>query len=445
MIDDVINQLKAVLPKYTDDFSTNLVVSSLTRSGSTVTATTVLAHGLVAGDKALITGAKTPLLITSLTRVGEYAIALFSSPHSLVPGIETTVITGAVESEYNGTKTIVWNTPVFNIASITTDGAIATVTTFEDHGFLVDANFEVQIAGVKPFSYNQTVHPLTIPTSKSFTCAINGTEEDGQNMFGQRMNVRQVLNSYNLIFEVDSSATTPATGTIYQLTGYQDGYNGYKTVLTAPTEYSITYAISTTPLSPAQGTIVAKTNPTIDCLPDQDKMEKTFISQFNAKDSTNWVYFIPGLGNTSRDKSMSTDAIAQLGIGSSTRLCIVESFDIYAFIKTANSNYYTDAMVKARNTDLRAMVGTLVNYKPTSPFSDGYYTGIVLVNHGQYGIIGQHYIHRYSFETHNYISNQDQVTLPDSVPLRTVNINIMNPEQDNYVLATVNAQVDEEN
>ncbi len=444
MIEEIIAQIKAVIPKYTDDFSTNLTVSSLVRSGSTVTATTTTAHTLIANDKVLVNGALSPTLISSLTRINGYAIAITSAPHPLSSGDESVVISGATQGDYNGTKDLVWDSPSFRIATITTDGSTVTVTTFEDHGFLVNSNFIVEISGVKPFSYNQKVSLLTVPTSNSFTCAIVGTLEDGENAFGKLMSVKQSLNAYTFIFEVADTAVTPATGTIYQLSNYQDGYNGYKTVLSAPTTTSFTYSIATTPLSPAQGTIKAKINPTVACAPDLEAMVKIFTTQFKAQDSANWLYCVMENGNTSRDKSMTTDAVAQLGIGSSTRLVMIETFDVYTFIKTANSNYYTDAIQKSRATNLLAMSRTLVNFRPTSPFSDQSYTGLVLTGHGRFGTVGQHYIHRYSFETHNYISNQDRVSLPDSVPLRHVDVDIKNPDQDNYVAAQVSAQVDQE-
>ncbi len=339
---------------------------------------------------------------------------------------------------------MVWTPPSFVITSITTDGATATVTTLEDHGFIVNANFQVRLSGIKPNCYNQTVTLLTAPTSNTFTCAISGTEEDGTNIFGQTMRVRQVLNSYNLIFEVANSPVTPATGTIYQLSDYQDGYNGYKTVLTAPTTTTFTYSIDTTPLSPAQGTIKARINPTVATAPDIEVMQKIFVSKFNAKDPVNWIFLVMAPANTSRDKTMGTDAIAQLGVGTSTRLVIIQTFDLYFFTKTTGSEYYTDSMSKAFGEHLRAISKSLVRFSPSSPFSDVNYTGLVLTGHGYSGLNSQYYIHRYSFETHNYLTNSDQVSLPDAVPLRTVHVDVLNPDQDNYIAAEVDAQVDQE-
>ena len=440
MLQDIITQLKSVLPKYTDDFTTNLSVTSLVRSGTTVTAETSVDHNLTASDNILITDAKTPVLIDSITRNGNYASVITNTKHSLVNGDKTTEISGADQSDYNGTKTLKWTPEIFSIASISISGTTATVTTISDHGYVADSNINVKLTGISPQSYNKTVNVLTVPTSTTFTCEIEGTDQDASNQFGKIMQVQQILNSYTLIFEVDNTPITPATGTIYQLTDYQTGYNGYKTVTTVPTTTSFTYEISETPLSPAQGTILAKSNPTIDAAPDTETISSLFTTKFTSGESDNWMYCVLGDGVTSRDRTMSTDAIAQLNIGTSTRLTMLKTFDLYVFIKTSNSNYFTDSMVKAHSY-LQPLGKTLVNFKPTSPFSDGHYTGIVLTGEGFSALNSQYYVHRYSFETHNYMYNADQVNLADAVPLRNFDVDFL--DKDN-VIAEIRAEIDQD-
>jgi len=46
----IVNRLKEVLPNYTDDFSTILNVSSLSRVSTTITCTTATVHGLSNND-----------------------------------------------------------------------------------------------------------------------------------------------------------------------------------------------------------------------------------------------------------------------------------------------------------------------------------------------------------------------------------------------------------
>lgn len=47
---NITNRLKEIVGKYTDDFSTIINVSSLTRTSTTATCTTATDHNLTTGD-----------------------------------------------------------------------------------------------------------------------------------------------------------------------------------------------------------------------------------------------------------------------------------------------------------------------------------------------------------------------------------------------------------
>lgn len=79
----VVNRLKDILPKYTNDFSTIINVSSLTRAGSTITCTTATAHNLETGNYATIRGAKEPIAITTITFSNGIATATCPLDHKL--------------------------------------------------------------------------------------------------------------------------------------------------------------------------------------------------------------------------------------------------------------------------------------------------------------------------------------------------------------------------
>lgn len=109
----IIQQLQAVLPLHTDLFNTNtLSITSLTISGSTVTATTSAAHGLTTNDLVTIKNAQTPIDVSSLTFVANSGIgntggivtAITSTNHDFTEGFDQSVVmVGAAESDYNGT------------------------------------------------------------------------------------------------------------------------------------------------------------------------------------------------------------------------------------------------------------------------------------------------------------------------------------------------------
>jgi hypothetical protein len=101
---DIVNQLAIYLPTFVDDFTTQYSVSSLTRSGTTVTVTTTSPHGLSTGQQVNINGAQTPIIISSITRTGIIAEIVTFSDHDLTENAGFNVqIEGATEAEFNGT------------------------------------------------------------------------------------------------------------------------------------------------------------------------------------------------------------------------------------------------------------------------------------------------------------------------------------------------------
>ncbi len=109
----IIQQLQAVLPLHTTLFAeSNFSVTSLTISGSTVTATTSAAHGLSTGNFVTIKDAQTPIDVSTLTFVASAGIgntggivtAITATNHDFTEGFEQEVVmVGATESDYNGT------------------------------------------------------------------------------------------------------------------------------------------------------------------------------------------------------------------------------------------------------------------------------------------------------------------------------------------------------
>jgi hypothetical protein len=79
----VVNRLKEELPKFTDDFSTILPVSSLTRSSTTITCTTSTTHGLTTGNYITIRGAKEPIALGTITFSNGIATATSLTDHKL--------------------------------------------------------------------------------------------------------------------------------------------------------------------------------------------------------------------------------------------------------------------------------------------------------------------------------------------------------------------------
>lgn len=156
---DFILQLSAKLPTLVDDFTTSFSVSSLTRSATTVTATTTTDHGLTVGKSVNIVGAQTPIAISSIGRVGILATLVTDSDHDMTEGAFTTVeISGATESEFNGTFTLL---RVLNRRTITFKVADSGPTSATGSPLLLNGSSPLQ-------SYNGLKKVTATPTTTTF-------------------------------------------------------------------------------------------------------------------------------------------------------------------------------------------------------------------------------------------------------------------------------------
>lgn len=103
---DVVEQLQLKLPKFTDAFTTDIPIKSLTRSVTIMTAVCNDPHNLSIGHIVIILGAIAPIPISSLIRVGAVGTLVTVTPHDLTDKIAKTIqLSGSVEAEFNGTFT----------------------------------------------------------------------------------------------------------------------------------------------------------------------------------------------------------------------------------------------------------------------------------------------------------------------------------------------------
>lgn len=156
---DVVNHLSVYLPKFADDFTDQVDVLSLTRSGTTVTVTTDGDHGLSVGQQVNITGAKTPIVINSITRSGIEATLVTNSDHDITENAGFDVqIEGATEAEFNGT---------FILSSVPNRRTIKFVV--PDSGPTTATGSPLLLNGSNPFqSYNGLKSVTVVPTSSTF-------------------------------------------------------------------------------------------------------------------------------------------------------------------------------------------------------------------------------------------------------------------------------------
>lgn len=163
---DIVQQLALLLPVLTDKFTDNFSISSLVRSGTTVTATTTGAHGQAVGQQVNIIGAQAPIATTSLTRSGVIGTLVTATNHDFSEGFSTSVkISGAVEAEFNGAFTIL---TVPNRKTVTFTMADSGATTATGTPLLLNGASALQ-------SYNGLHNITVVPSTTIFEFEIADT------------------------------------------------------------------------------------------------------------------------------------------------------------------------------------------------------------------------------------------------------------------------------
>jgi hypothetical protein len=164
----IISQLIATLPHLTNLFTEENSVTTLVRSGVTVTATTSAPHGYVTGQFVTITGAKAPVLVTSLTRIDTISSGVvdLTTPHDLTELNEDhdkITITGTTQTEYNVTD-------LQMLSAVNRFQFTYTVTGSP----ITPATGTILLWDGKERGYNGTFQ-ITVTSPTTFTYAITGT------------------------------------------------------------------------------------------------------------------------------------------------------------------------------------------------------------------------------------------------------------------------------
>ena len=106
---DVVTQMALLLPQLTGKFTSDVSVTSLSRSGTVMTAACDEPHLLKPGDAVSIVGAVTPIVVSDLKRTGEVGTLVTAADHDVSskkaqPNI---TISGSPTSEFNGSFAVI--------------------------------------------------------------------------------------------------------------------------------------------------------------------------------------------------------------------------------------------------------------------------------------------------------------------------------------------------
>lgn len=163
--EELIIQLQKFLPRFTDKFSSNVPLTSITSSALLATATTSVAHNLSSGNVVNIVGALSPVAITSISRSATIATATTTDNHDLTEGVFPNVtLSGTSEAIFNGTFKFLTqvNRKTFTFQVIDSGATSATGGQLEDPGAPggYDGLVTITVTGPTIFTY-----ALSLPQS----------------------------------------------------------------------------------------------------------------------------------------------------------------------------------------------------------------------------------------------------------------------------------------
>lgn len=378
LAEDVINQLQVMLPKFTDKFTASVAIASITSSGLVATLTTSAVHGLVAGNQANIVGALSPVNITSITKSGNIATATTAQDHDLTEGFfDTVTIAGTSKAIFNGTFPFLTQVNRRTFTFTVTD-PLADFTATADFFLGGAALADVPLSG-----------------------------EEG-NAF--------------------------ATGGQLTVPGAVGGYNGLKTVLTAPTTTSFTYAldfVQPNDAFPSTGEI--RKGIRISGAVDHDRAKKAYTKQSTGKF---WAFVYLEDTSASKDRHGENDAISSHGTSGSERQQIIQAFLVEIFIPSTG-----DITGRLARDDAESLVPSiyksLVGAKIPTGLSDSGNLGVYFVNSGTIEYTTAYYVYGMRFQILTEIGQADSVDQEFSVAFRDISLTQSNTFGDQLLTAAL--------
>lgn len=412
--DDVVRQLFAVMPRLTNLFSDERQITSLTRSGSTVTAVTATDHELVTGNYVNILDAKAPISISSITRdvpvasierINQTAFVTTNGNHNLPDGTNLT-ITGADQAEYNVTVNI-------------------TVLSKDQFSYLVNGEPVTPATGVitatlTSLAIAETVsdHDLTESDpvdGSTLTVDVDGADQPEYNGINGLV---RVPNRRTFIYEITGNPVSPATGTIYlRQSAPSRDYNGrFEVTVVDPTTF--TYQITGTPESPAQGSPIMRARHRIS---KSERLQRCIDSYTRQDMDRLWAYVVLEDPVPSQSRQTITDATARISIGTAFRQPRIERFSVYVFVPT------TDEIAAANARDLmpdvaRYLFKCLLGVKLPTAFTNNRHDAVIWSGEANVTENVAYYIHQFLFETTVDITGCDIIEPSDSVAFRDIHI-----------------------
>lgn len=333
-----------------------------------------------------------------------------------------------------------------SVATISGDGATATVTTAAPHGLLVGSPvyitnvlidtviLAVTLTGSKATIETATDHDLTLGWPPHTTVRLDGfTDTNWNNSF----TLLEVNNRRKFVIDATSLVAPILLGSEVLKELVLGGFNGTQQVATVPDATTFTFASTFTGAS-SGGDVV--TDIRIAGAVSGSRAQ----AEYTAQEGDDFWLFVTQLDNVSvsKDRRADGDAISEQGPNTSFQLDILDGFTVWAFVPVSSEKAGLQASDIARDEVLRDLLLSLQRYQPASGLASKTPARIVLSNHGPAVYNGAIYVHEFVFQIPLRMTMGDTLTFADTVAFRDVSMTINNPDTAGVLTALVN--LDEE-
>lgn len=363
---DLISQTKSILPLFTDEFTENISISTLSKTGDDVSITTSTDHGLAISDQVLISGVKTDILISSIsttiaistvTQLNGLVTITTTSNHYIVKGDRVT-ITDADQTQYNGNFPIKSSTDTTftyrinaNPVSPATGSILGSIQNKAvaicsvDHDLTLNFTINADITSAEP-AYDGLSLILSVPTSLVFTLEVAGSPSD-------------------------------STGSLH--TFHNFGFNGVQLVSAVNSTTEFEYVLEDDRLTAGSGTnMLAMKNPRITGAANLSRAVEMY-TRFPTNDL--WGFFVFEDMTTSDDRTVNNDSKNErVNSGEDFKLRLINNVTFYLFIPTHEEISGRTAIDLAQEL-ARPIYKTLARFVPEIVFTTDQQTILMPAGH----------------------------------------------------------------
>jgi hypothetical protein len=282
------------------------------------------------------------------------------------------------------------------ISSITRDEEVVTVTTATDHKLSSPALFSPKEAA-----------KLTVEISGAVPTDYNGT-------FTLLTAPTNTTFTYRITTTPASPATTPGTLLLPDF----DGYNGYKQVTVTNTT-TFTYTTTNSSLgTPAQGTLQMSNASRIAWSATAQRADK-FYSEDQNRQLQNWLFVVMGSKTVYKDGTVASDVDGATDTNELYFYKGQQDFSLFIFLPS-QANTLSGETSDIAYTLEQPLLKSIVNFGFPSVLNETCYQPTVYVGNESEDYNTAYYIHRYDFNATVYVKEEDTVDVNPGVPLQSV-------------------------